>query len=84
MRACLTEAAELLRPTGVRVFNCSPTSALECFPAATYEWALQEAGFKDFTWHRTAVAPEDVAHYGEAYWRDFHDNCLVIGLVCQK
>jgi hypothetical protein len=30
------------------------------------------------------VAPEDVTHYGEAYWRDFYDNCLVIGLVCQK
>lgn len=40
MRACLTEAAEVLRPTGVRVYNCSPTSSLECFPAATYEWAL--------------------------------------------
>jgi len=23
-------------------------------------------------------------HNGEAYWRDFYDNCLVIGLVCQK
>jgi ubiquinone/menaquinone biosynthesis C-methylase UbiE len=30
------------------------------------------------------VFPEDVAHYGETYWRDFHDNCLVIGLICQK
>jgi len=23
-------------------------------------------------------------HNGEAHWRDFYDNCLVIGLVCQK
>ena len=51
---------------------------------ATYEWAIKEAGFRDFAWHPSEVAPEDVAHYGEAYWRDFHDNCLVIGLVCQK
>ena len=51
---------------------------------APYEWALQEAGFRDFVWHPSEVAPEDVAHYGEAYWRDFHANCLVIGLVCQK
>ena len=35
-------------------------------------------------WYPSEVAPEDVARYGEAYWRDFHDNCLVIGLVCQK
>jgi len=21
---------------------------------------------------------------GEAYWHDFHDNCPIIGLVCQK
>ena len=51
---------------------------------ATYEWAIQEAGFRNFAWHPSEVAPEDVAHYGAAYWRDFHANCLVIGLVCQK
>ena len=44
----------------------------------------QEAGFRDFAWYPSEVAPEDIARYGEAYWRDFHDNCLVIGLVCQK
>ena len=51
---------------------------------ATHEWAIREAGFQAFAWHPSEVAPEDVVHYGEAYWRDFHDNCLVIGLVCQK
>ena len=51
---------------------------------ATHEWAIREAGFREFAWHPSEVAPEDVAYYGEAYWRDFHDNCLVIGLVCQK
>jgi SAM-dependent methyltransferase len=51
---------------------------------ATYEWAIKEAGFQDFAWYSSEVAPEDVARDGEAYWRDFHDNCLVIGLVCQK
>ena len=49
-----------------------------------YEWALQEAGFRDFAWYPSEVAPEDVARYGEAYWRDFYDNCPIIGLVCQK
>jgi len=51
---------------------------------ATHEWAMKEAGFRQFAWHPSEVAPEDVTHYGEAYWRDFHDNCLVIGLVGEK
>jgi SAM-dependent methyltransferase len=51
---------------------------------ATYEAVIKEAGFRAFVWHPSEVAPEDVAQYGEAYWHDFHDNCLVIGLVCQK
>jgi toxoflavin synthase len=51
---------------------------------ATYEWALKEAGFQEFAWHPTEVAPEDVVRYGEAYWQDLHDNDLIIGLVCQK
>lgn len=45
---------------------------------ATYEWALQEAGFTAFTWHRTEVAPADVARYGEAYWQDLHANGFII------
>jgi hypothetical protein len=51
---------------------------------ATYEGSIKEAGFREFTWHPSEVAPEDLARYGEAYWCDFHYNCLVIGLVCRK
>jgi len=51
---------------------------------ATYEWALTEVGFRACVWYPSEVAPEDVARYGEAYWHDFHANCPVIGLVCQK
>jgi toxoflavin synthase len=51
---------------------------------ATYERAIQEAGFRDFAWYSSEVAPDDVARYGEGYWRDFYDNCPIIGLVCQK
>jgi SAM-dependent methyltransferase len=51
---------------------------------ATYEWAVTEAGFRDFAWQSTEVAPEDLARYGETYWQDFHANGLVIGLSCQK
>jgi hypothetical protein len=49
-----------------------------------YEWAIQKAGFRDFAWHPSEVAPYDIARYGEAYWRDFYDNCLIIGVVCAK
>ena len=42
------------------------------------------AGFRDFAWYPSEVAPEDIARYGEAYWRAFYDNCPIIGLVCQK
>ena len=67
-------------------FVTDPPTPFQCFQwsQATHEWAIKEAWFRAFTWHPLEVAPEDVAHYGEAYWRDFHDNCLVIGLVCQK
>jgi SAM-dependent methyltransferase len=51
---------------------------------ATHEWAMQEAGFRECAWHPSEVAPEDIAHYGAAYWHDFYDNCTVIGLVGQK
>lgn len=40
MRECFAHAAETLRSTGVRVYNCSPRSTLECFESATYDWAL--------------------------------------------
>jgi SAM-dependent methyltransferase len=62
-------------PTPLRYFQWSQ---------ATYEWAIKEAGFQDFAWHPSEVTPDDVARYGEAYWRDFHDNCINIGLICQK
>ena len=67
-------------------FVTDPPTPFQCFQwsQATHEWAIKEAWFRAFTWHPLEVAPEDVAHYGEEYWRDFHDNCLVIGLVCQK
>jgi SAM-dependent methyltransferase len=51
---------------------------------ATYEWALMAAGFRDFMWYASEVAPEDIAHYGAAYWQDFYDNCPIVGLICRK
>ena len=51
---------------------------------ATHEWAVTTVGFQTYAWYPSEVAPEDVVRYGEAYWRAFYDNGLVIGLVGQK
>lgn len=37
----------------------------------TYEAALQSAGFRDILWHAPEIAPEGLAAFGEAYWRDY-------------
>ena len=67
-------------------FVTEPPTPFQCFQwgRETNERAIKEAGFRTFAWHPSEVSPEDMAHSGEAYWRDFHDNCLVIGLICQK
>jgi SAM-dependent methyltransferase len=63
-----------------------PPTSFQCYQWSreAHERAVTEAGFRTFAWHPSEVSPADVAHYGEAYWRDFRENCLVIGLVCQK
>lgn len=63
-------------------FITNPPTPFQYFQwsQATHEWAMQTAGFRDVTWHPTEVAPEDIAYYGEAYWRDFYTNGFVIGL----
>ena len=40
MQKMLTFGAKQLAGTGVRVFNCSPISTLECFGKVTYDYAL--------------------------------------------
>ena len=67
-------------------FVTNPPTSYQCFQwnQEAHEQAIKEAGFRTFTWYPSEVSPEDVARYGEACWQDFYDNCLVIGLVCQK
>lgn len=35
-------AADLLKDSGVRLYNCSPISTLECFERVTLDWAIQQ------------------------------------------
>jgi toxoflavin synthase len=67
-------------------FVSEPPTSYQCFQWSqeAHEQAIKGAGFRPFAWHPSEVSPEDTAQYGEAYWQDFYDNCLVIGLVCQK
>jgi SAM-dependent methyltransferase len=67
-------------------FVTAPPTPLRYFQwnQATYERAIKATGFRTYAWYPSEVSPEDLARYGEAYWQDFYDNCLVIGLVCQK
>jgi len=68
------------------VWVTEPPTPFQCFQWSrqAHEQAVQEAGFRTFAWHPSEVSPEDLARYGDAYWQDFYDNCLVSGLVCQK
>src|SRR5262249_19879874 len=68
------------------LFVTEPPTPFQCYQwsQAAHERALQEAGFRTCTWYPSEVSPEDLAQYGEAYWQDLRENCLVIGLVCQK
>ena len=43
MRAALAAAAEVLRPRGVEIFNCSPITDFEAFPRISYEAALRRS-----------------------------------------
>ena len=68
------------------IFVTEPPTSFECYQwsQAAHEQAIQEAGFRTCTWYPSEVSPEDLAQHGEAYWQDWRENCLVIGLVCQK
>ena len=61
----------------------TPVSAYR-WKQASYEWAIREAGFKEFSWCPSEPSPEDLEHYGIDYWQDWFDNCWCIGLACRK
>jgi SAM-dependent methyltransferase len=68
------------------IFVTEPPTHFQCYQwsQAAHERAILAAGFRTCTWYPSEVSPEDIAHYGEAYWQDWRENCVVIGLVCQK
>ena len=69
---------------GVFVVDPSTPVTVYQWSQATYEWALKEAGFREFIWIPSEASPEDVEQYGKEYWQDYDDNCFCIGLTCKK
>ncbi len=80
----LTSEEDRYRCDGI--FVTEPLTAFQCYQwsQAAHERAILEAGFRTCTWYPSEVSPDDLAHYGEAYWQDWRANCLVIGVICQK
>ena len=62
-------------PMGVTVYRWSQS---------IYEWAVKETGFKEFTWQSSEIAPAEIEEFGIEYWQDYLNNCIGIGLICQK
>ena len=54
------------------------------FTQATYEWALQTAGFQEIRWHDPVVSPEGLEIFGQAFWQDFINYRMSIYLECVK
>ncbi|OTA16513.1 type 11 methyltransferase [Xenorhabdus vietnamensis] len=59
-------------------------------PFTMYRWsreqyadAINEAGLKQFSWHKPMLLESDIAGYPPGFWDDYQRNCLDTALVCQ-
>ncbi len=44
------------------------------YSQATYEWALESAGFKNICWHQPDISPLGIQKFGQEFWQNFLDN----------
>jgi SAM-dependent methyltransferase len=67
-------------------FLTQPPAVIEYFrwPAAIYESVLAEAGFRELSWHPFEIPTEALAKFGEAFWREYRENPLLVALSCRK
>lgn len=58
----------------------------ECqyFTQEAFEWALDEAGFKEFLLHYPEVSPEGLKRFGNEYWDLFLNHPLLVFIEVQK
>jgi hypothetical protein len=52
------------------------------YTRATYEAALQAAGFTRIRWLPLELAPAGIAELGADYWQEYMANPPVVGLEC--
>jgi len=75
-------------PITVTLFNES--DGIECtftdyyLSKTTYEWALQNVGFKEIRWHKPLLSPDDKRRFGEEFCRDFIEYPTLVGIECVK
>ncbi|XXY51354.1 class I SAM-dependent methyltransferase [Sorangium sp. So ce269] len=64
--------------------HVDPPFSIHCYywSRATYEQALEEAGFKRILWTMPACSPEGEAKYGKAFWRDHLENPHAVFVSC--
>ncbi|QRK07919.1 class I SAM-dependent methyltransferase [Archangium violaceum] len=67
-------------------FSTAPSTPVEYFRWSTqvYESVLAEAGFRQVAWHPFEIPAEALEKYGEAYWREYRENPLLIALSGRK
>lgn len=67
-------------------FLTQPPAAIEYFrwSAAVYESVLTEAGFREISWHPFEIPAEAITKFGEAFWREYRENPLIVALSCRK
>ena len=55
-----------------------------CLSKATYNWAFQEAGFREIHWHKETISPQSIEQFGEEFWRDALDYPMNVYIECVK
>jgi ubiquinone/menaquinone biosynthesis C-methylase UbiE len=51
---------------------------------ATYNWAFQEAGFREIHWHKQTIPPQSIEQFREEFWRDALDYPMNVYIECVK
>jgi toxoflavin synthase len=55
-----------------------------CLSKSTYNWAFQEAGFREINWHKETISPQSIEQFGEEFWRDALDYPMNVYIECVK
>ncbi|WNG62738.1 class I SAM-dependent methyltransferase [Archangium gephyra] len=67
-------------------FLTEPPADIEYFrwSAATYEWAMTQAGFRQLEWRHFEIPPEAIQRFGADFWKEYQENPLLVVLSGRK